>query len=468
MKVDLSNLISCRGAVKSMVPRKGLLLGLCILTVVASLSWGGSASNTHGFRSDSGRASIAISPAASTDTISANGRDPQAISLTWTSTGDYCFDNYTLAISYAGSNGPWYVWTVISSSSTTSYVATGLAAGTTYWWSIFDFDCLGDQQGNAYQATQPADPTLSLTQPTETSATLSWGNPATYGGGLAFVAYDVYESVNGGTYTSIDSITTISDHSFTATGLSTSTTYHFYVTTIDSGSGAHFDGSSTNTVTVHTAAPLSATASVLPATADQSQSVTFSCSASGGNSPYTYSWAYGDGQTGTGASSSHRYSDPGTFTATCTATDADEVETTTTTTVTIDSNPAVLLSPDSPSILQGQSTTLTATVSGGEGPYSYSWSEVGVGCSASTGPTLSCSPSSVGSIVVTVTVTDANGVTASATSTITVKASVLGVPASQGYAEIGGGIAGAIVIGGVASLLLIRRKRAKRQPPQAQ
>jgi chitodextrinase len=272
-------------------------------------------------RGQTAPAQPAVRPAASIDTISSNGIDPQAISLYWTTTSDVCFDNYTLGYSTAGSNGPWYIWDVFTSSADTSGVILGVTPGTTYWWSIFDYDCLGHQQGNAYQATQPSVPTLSVTEPTETSATLSWGNPASYGGGLAFASYSVTESINGVTSV-VDTISVSTNTGYSATGLSLSTVYSFYIVTTDTASGSAFTASRTSTVSITTPAPLAASSSANPATINTGQSVALTCTASGGVSPYTYAWTFGDTQTGSGASPTHSYGSAGTFTATCTVTDA--------------------------------------------------------------------------------------------------------------------------------------------------
>jgi PKD domain len=278
-------------------------------------------------------------PAASTDTISSNGNDPQAISLYWTTTGDYLFESYTLQESTTGSNGPWSEIAVITTSSDTTYVVTGLTPGGTYWWSILDTDDFGSQMGNAYQATQPNSPTLSYTQPTETSATLTWSNPASYGGGIAFGSYAVMESINGGSFTSADTITTVSDTGYSATELSLSTPYKFYVTTTDAGFGTPYIGSQTNTASFTTTAPLTSTSVASPATINAGQSTTLACTANGGAGPYSYSWVFGDGKTATGSPVVHSYGSSGSFTATCTVTDSNGVVATSSAIVTV--NPTV-------------------------------------------------------------------------------------------------------------------------------
>jgi len=343
--------------------RLSLLLAVATLLLVATVPAISPPSSSP--RSDFGRVTSAFAPSASNDTITSNGRDPQGISLTWAQTSDSCFRNYTLETADSTSNGPWRVVTVITSASTASYVATGLAATTFNWWRIIDYDCHGSQPGNVYLEKQPAAPTLTFSQPTETSAMLSWTNSATYGGALAFGNYTVWESINGdvGPFTSVSTITTLSDTGYNATGLSLSTSYWFYVITTDIGSGTPYTGSQSSPVQFQTPYPLSTTTSASPSSLDAGQSTTLNCTAKGGVQPRTYSWTFGDGQTGTGASVVHQYSSSGSFNATCTVTDAMGLVATSSVVVTVTSTVAGIPATEVYAVIGGSIATAVVVVS---------------------------------------------------------------------------------------------------------
>ncbi len=447
------------GSSASVVRREAWAAILQVVVLLSILTLGATsfAASSTGPSQHNGRLTIS----ATQDKIGSSGADPSAISLNWTQTGDLFFTKYVLAFSFAGSNGPWYVWANITGRTATSYVAIGLNPGTTYWWSIFDCDIFGCQQGNALQAAQPTAPSLTFSQPTETSATLTWTNPATYGGGLAFQSYTVMESINGAVYTAVSTITAASNPGYSATGLSQPSVDRFYVATTDTNTltSTTFIASTTNPVSVSPPALLTASALASPTLVDLGQSITFNCSGTGGVPPLSYSWTFGDAQTGTGSSASHTYTSAGTYTATCTTTDSQGVKATATATAAVNTDPSATLSPAALSILQGQSVSLTVSASGGTGPYSYSWSGLPPGCSVPTGPTLTCTPSATGTFVIQVTATDGKGISASAGSNVMVNPSFIGMPAVQGYAVVGGGIAAIVIIAGVAAVVLSRRRK---------
>ncbi len=78
----------------------------------------------------------------------------------------------------------------------------------------------------------------------------------------------------------------------------------------------------TQSVTVYSTLPLSATFGVSSSSPQVGQVVTFTASAAGGASPYIYTVAFGDGGTGTGSVVAYAYSSAGSYTATVTVTDS--------------------------------------------------------------------------------------------------------------------------------------------------
>jgi gliding motility-associated-like protein len=144
------------------------------------------------------------------------------------------------------------------------------------------------------------------------------------------------------------------------------------------------------------AAPVSVSASSVPATCNGGSNGSVSANASGGTSPYSYSWLPGNlsGQNVNNLPA-------GTYTVTAT----DSKGCTKTNTVTVTQPPSLTITTSSINSTCGNSNGEgTASVSGGLGPYTYTWMPGSV-----TSATLTGVPS--GSY--TVNVTDANGCPAS-------------------------------------------------------
>jgi hypothetical protein len=81
----------------------------------------------------------------------------------------------------------------------------------------------------------------------------------------------------------------------------------------------------------------------------------------------------------------------------------------------VDTDPAVVLTADHPSLDVGQELTLTAGASAGSGGYSYVWADLPSGCGSTTS-VVTCSPADPGQFAVSVTLTDSNGATVSSPS----------------------------------------------------
>jgi PKD repeat protein len=355
--------------------------------------------------------------------LSAAGIDPTVVSLTWNESTDFDFENYSLAYAYSYS-GPFYTLGVLTSSTENYDWVYGLSPGDTWYWQVTEYNCFilcgAGGTSNVLETTQPAVASLGYTNPTSTSAQLTWNNHAQYGGNLSFGSYQVMESISGGAYSAATSITSASTHSYTVNGLSTGTGYSFYINTTDvaSGFGSTDDYSTdSNTITFGTAVALSASATAHPSSVDVTQRVSFSCAAAGGESPYTYTWAFGDGGTGSGATTSHTYTTAGNYTATCTITDSDSTTAASGVSMTVTPLPTVVASVNYADASPGYSLTFTATPGGGSGSYvSYSWA-FGDGATSS-GSSVSHAYTRVGEFNATVTVTDSNGGTAVGTAVI--------------------------------------------------
>ncbi|MGI0133285.1 MAG: alkaline phosphatase family protein, partial [Thermoplasmata archaeon] len=207
----------------------------------------------------------------SSPTLTVTGETPASLCLNWTATSDLLFSEYEIQDSTAGSTGTWSTAGTVGSQSDTSYFATGLTPGKTYWWQVVELDTLGvGVSSNVVQQAQPAVAGLTATVSSPSSVQLSWTNHASYGGFVAFNSYVVRETPGGGASTTLGTITSESTMTATAAGLSTGTSYTFQVETIDVCRGASNCGSSGLTSATYSN-PVNAT----PASTAATYSVTF-------------------------------------------------------------------------------------------------------------------------------------------------------------------------------------------------
>ncbi len=118
----------------------------------------------------------------------------------------------------------------------------------------------------------------------------------------------------------------------------------------------------------------------------------------------------------------------------------------------------------------GQVLTIYANASGGRAPYTWSYAALPPGCAPVNASSLSCAPSQVGRFNITVTVTDHNGGRVSANRTLSVFASAPGGGSGSGTSNnplmpllLDGGVALALILGGVAVYLATRKRSSGRR-----
>ena len=189
--------------------------------------------------------------------LSATAASSSRIDLAWTASTD----NVQVAGYRIFRNG-----VQIGTSSSTSFAATGLAAGTTYNFIVRAYDAAGNVSANSNTASAttlpppPAGDTTAPSAPTGLAGTavstsrinLTW-NAATDNVGVT--GYRIFR--NG------TQIGTSSSTSFAATGLATGTTYNFIVRAYDAA-GNVSGNSSTATVTTLSPPPADTTAPSAP------------------------------------------------------------------------------------------------------------------------------------------------------------------------------------------------------------
>lgn len=312
-------------------------------------------------------------------TLTENSASPAAVGLSWPTTTDIFFNNYTVDFSAVGASGPWTVVSVITSSTTTTYVQAGMTPGASYWWQVIENGLFGTTSTNVLNVTQPTLAYLNVTQPTPTSASLTWTNNATYGSLIGFVSYKVYERAGTGSPSLAATITASATRNDTISGLSSGTGYAFFVHTTDcvlgcAGTTPTNSVTESNLVTVGTALPLTASIGLSRSVVDVGQLDLFTCSPAGGRSPFSFSWDLGNGTyVARGSTVSDSYAAPGPVTVTCLVTDAASTKYSAATSITVNSDPLLAASVNRSSADVGQSLAFSCSASLGTAPLVVSW-----------------------------------------------------------------------------------------------
>jgi hypothetical protein len=360
-------------------------------------------------------------PPAAGATLTSAGQSPAAIGLEWADATSGTFTNYTVLGADRASAWAYSTYAVITNAGTTSFVVSGLSPGTDYSWEVQENyeTCLlvictpESALTNAVNATQPAVAYLNDTAVTSTSATLEWTNNATYGSLISFVGYTVWEQFNGGSAAQIDSITTQSERSYTAT-LASGESYSFFVKTSDcvgecGGDDQALSETQSNLITLGTPLTLSVSIFAEHTTIDLGQLDFFTCTPTGGKSPFSYSWDFGTGSYVAGnATESATLGSEGVQAVTCEITDAEPEEAAQSVQVQVNPPLEVTVSKNRSAADVGEAVAFTCSASNGTVPYSINW-EFGDG---STSPlsTPSHDYAAAGNYAPTCTVEDGAGV----------------------------------------------------------
>jgi chitodextrinase len=357
-------------------------------------------------------------------TLGSSGRSPTALALNWTEE-TFDFANYTLERSPNGSAGSWTTVTVVTTDTTTSYVDSELTPGSTNYWEVVEATGLfGTTTSNTLEVQQPSIALLTYTTPTPTSAQFNWTNGATYGSGIVFGAYVVFEQVSGGPPGAVATITVGATRTYTVQGLSSATSYAFYVNTSDCIGGCGVDPvyatTQSTVVTFGTPQPLTASASALREVIDTGQSDLLTCSYSGGESPFTFEWNSGNGTFVLGGVElSVSYATPGPESVQCRVTDYGHVQATSTpTVVTVDPPPSLSVTTNRSVADADQPISYTCSAANGTAPVVLTWS-FGDGIGASGGLTTHSYASS-GSYLAACSAEDGTGTVVQRSTTLTI------------------------------------------------
>lgn len=171
-------------------------------------------------------------------TLSLAGLDPTAVAFTWPPSDFAGTTSYAVNRSTSAS-GPWTEVDNVSNPAQSWDVFTGLTPGATLYWEVVYWAVTGatyyvEGSTGVLSVTQPSLSELSASATSSSTVHLAWTNSAQYGVNLSFASYHVMESVNGGSYAVIDTITSASTLSVNVPDLTASTRYSFEINTTDS------------------------------------------------------------------------------------------------------------------------------------------------------------------------------------------------------------------------------------------
>ena len=213
------------------------------------------------------------STASAPGTPTATALSSSQIGLTWVATAS----GQTYSV-YSGTSAAAVTNPVASGISGTSYTVASLSPSTTYYFTIVGVTTTatsspsGVGSATTLAPTPPAAPSnLLATASSSSQINLSWAASTTTG-----VTYSIYSGSSAGSVTS-PIASGLAGTSFTATGLSASTTYYFVVKAVVGGNSSN----ASNTANATTQAPVPPTApSSLTATAISSSQINLSWAAS--------------------------------------------------------------------------------------------------------------------------------------------------------------------------------------------
>jgi hypothetical protein len=357
-------------------------------------------------------------------TLSVAGSSPTAIGLSWTETCTVDSSGYVVSESTTTSSGPFVSVATIPSDTTVTWGTGSLTPGATAWWEVSASGFLCSSTSNVVENTQPTLAYLNYTLPTGSSAEFNWTNNATYGTGVAFNSYGLYEEIGGGAPSLVQSLASEGSRSYTVTGLSGGLGYTFFVNTTDcfancGATGPSYAVTGSNAVTFGVAVALASSISVVRNVVDANQSDLFSCNPSGGVSPYTFSWDFGNGTSVPGPSSeSASYSTPSTPLVQCVVTDHAHTEASAAISILVDAAPVLNVTANATSVDVGQPIALACTPSLGTPAFSVTW-EFG-DSTVANGASVDHAYATPGSFAATCIVTDATTTTVTRAISLTV------------------------------------------------
>jgi fibronectin type 3 domain-containing protein len=231
----------------------------------------------------------ATAPSAPQSPAAAGGNG--SVSLSWSapaSNGGAAVTGYDV---YRGTSAGGESATPIATNVTgTSFIDTGLANGTTYYYTVTAINAVGmsppsSEASATPQPTVASAPLSVVAGPGNASVTVSWSVPAS-DGGSPITGYDVYRGTSAGGEPATPIATNVTGTSFTDTGVTNGTTYYYKVAAVNAVGVSPRSNEASATPQPPATAP-SAPQSLAAAGGNGSVSLSWSAPASNGGSPVT-------------------------------------------------------------------------------------------------------------------------------------------------------------------------------------
>lgn len=246
--------------------------------------------------------------AQSSFSVYALGETETTISLEWSAYTPAFLNNilnYIVYFSTSGVNGPFESYSMGPYTLNTTFV--NLNPDTNYWFYVEVIQGNGFGSSNATTTTiqvQTAHSiSLQYTSTTQTTISLSWTDYNSYSSLTTFQSYTVQMMTQSGPWSTLTTLTSPADTTYTVTGLSPGTFYSFRVYDTVYVSGVGTFSSTSNVASASTVSNMNVMISASSTSIDVGGSLQFMASVSGGVGPYTYQW-YVNGNPVSGATSS--------------------------------------------------------------------------------------------------------------------------------------------------------------------
>ena len=191
---------------------------------------------------------LIVKPASAqpTLTLQITGFTETTISFSWSGESGYRYQIWELA----SVPGDYYilVWQSMGDNSITSAYVDNLSPDSTYSFYLkVDGSVGGSPQSNTVEDSTSYNPVLKITNQTQSSVTLQWYPHNEYTALVPFNSYTIQMRTENGNFSTIATITNVTQSAYVVTGLAPSTTYQFKQLDVAGTSGQYQSSSDIET-----------------------------------------------------------------------------------------------------------------------------------------------------------------------------------------------------------------------------